>query len=396
MKAFAIPVGAIVLGAAALLVSPLPARAGQSDDTTAGQAAAPRTLREKLTDPQDGQFDLSYFLEHPYGFLPVPIIVTEPAIGYGGGVALMFLRPRREAGSEGWQRPDISGVGGAATDNGTWAGFAGDSSYWAGGRLRTLLGAGTGRANLDFYGLGDGPLRDVGVAYSLDFTGGIAQAEWQVLEGAAWWAGLRYAYATIDPSLRDAPLFPGLIDRLRTTVSAPTLLLTYDSRNNIFTPTRGVYSETSYMASRESLGASVQFSRFGQTLIGWLPLHPAVTLALRADWQSASQGTPFYMRPYVDLRGVPAQRYAGSRVLTGQAELRWQFHGRWSVVAFGGAGDTRSERGPATFSDDVAAAGAGFRYELARKFGLHVGVDVARSPGTNAFYIIIGNAWFRP
>jgi len=364
---------------------------------SATDAAPPLTLREKLTDPQDGDFDLSYFLEHPYGFLPVPIIVTEPAIGYGGGVALMFLRPRREAGSEGWVRPDISGIGGAATDNGTWAGFAGDSSYWFGGRLRTLLGAGTGRANLDFYGLGEGPLRDVGVAYSLDFTGGVAEASWQVVDKRPWWVGLRYAYATIDPQLRDRPpLFAGLIDRLRTTISAPTLLATYDSRNNIFTPTRGAFAETSYMASRESLGASVQFSRFGQTVIGWLPLHPAVTLAMRADWQSASDGAPFYMLPFVNMRGVPAMRYAGNRVLSGQAEVRWQLHGRWSVVAFGGAGDTRSERGPVTFSDDVAAGGAGFRYEIARKFGLHVGVDVAHSPGTTAFYIVVGNAWFRP
>jgi hypothetical protein len=39
----------------------------------------------RFFDPEDGQFDLSYFLENPRGFLPIPIVVTEPAIGYGGG-----------------------------------------------------------------------------------------------------------------------------------------------------------------------------------------------------------------------------------------------------------------------------------------------------------------------
>jgi hypothetical protein len=44
----------------------------------------------------------------------------------------------------------------------------------------------------------------------------------------------------------------------------------------------------------------------------------------------------------------------------------------------------------------VGSGGAGFRYELASKFGLHAGIDVAASPGTVAVYFVIGNAWFRP
>lgn len=29
-----------------------------------------------MFDPNDGQLDLSYFLENPRGFLPIPIVVT--------------------------------------------------------------------------------------------------------------------------------------------------------------------------------------------------------------------------------------------------------------------------------------------------------------------------------
>ena len=43
-----------------------------------------------------------------------------------------------------------------------------------------------------------------------------------------------------------------------------------------------------------------------------------------------------------------------------------------------------------------AAAALGFRYALARKFGMDAGLDVARSPGTTAVYLLVGNAWFRP
>src|SRR5262249_8808625 len=114
-------------------------------------AAASNTKREGMArffDPDDGQLDLSYFLENPRGFLPIPIVITQPAVGYGGGIAGMFLRPRREAGQEGWARPNISAAGAFGTQNGTWGAFGGDASRWLDGRLRTLVGAGTGQVNL--------------------------------------------------------------------------------------------------------------------------------------------------------------------------------------------------------------------------------------------------------
>ena len=87
-------------GANAQATSEQPRSAAVASD--ASQPDAKREGSARFFDPEDGQLDLSYFLENPRGFLPIPIIVTEPAVGYGGGVAGMFLRPRREAGEEGW------------------------------------------------------------------------------------------------------------------------------------------------------------------------------------------------------------------------------------------------------------------------------------------------------
>ena len=363
--------------------------------TAPAQATPERTSR--FIDPEDGQFDLSYFLENPRGFLPIPIIITEPAVGYGGGIAGMFLRPRREAGQEGWARPNISGAGIFGTENGTWGAFGGDTSLWLDGRLKTLVGAGTGRANLDFYGAGlNLPALDQGVRYSLQFSGAVAQASWQLADKSPWWAGLRYVYADVDPTLRDDAIVPGLAEAVRVKVSAPTAILEYDSRDNVFTPTEGVYAETSYLASRRSLGASDDFDRFQQLLTGWLPLQPRLTFGARGNYAWSSSGTPFFLRPFIVLRGVPAVRYQGDQAVSGEAELRWQFHERWSAVAFGGAGATRASRRNDVLRQSVGSGGVGFRYELARKFGLNAGIDIAHSPGTTAVYFVIGNAWFRP
>jgi hypothetical protein len=356
-----------------------------------------RTGRARFFDPEDGQLDLSYFLENPRGFLPIPIVVTEPAVGYGGGGAGMFLRPRREAGEEGWARPNISAAGAFATENGTWGAFAGDTSRWLDGRLRTLVGGGTGRVNLDFYGLGLDPSSlDKGIRYSLSFTGALAQANWQLAPKSPWAVGVRYVYADVDPALRADPYFPQIAQRAQVKISAPTAILEYDTRDNVFTPTRGIYAESSWLASRESLGATADFERFTQVLIGWHPLRSDVTLGARANYAWASDATPFFLRPFVQLRGVPAMRYQGNQAASLEVEARWQFHGRWSVVGFAGAGSARTDQGLFDATQSVGSGGVGFRYELARKFGLHAGIDFAHSPGTNAIYFVVGNAWFRP
>ena len=49
------------------------------------------SFMDKFIDPKDGKFDTSDWLLQHRGFLPVPIIVTEPAVGYGGGAALLFF-----------------------------------------------------------------------------------------------------------------------------------------------------------------------------------------------------------------------------------------------------------------------------------------------------------------
>jgi len=350
----------------------------------------------RFFDPEDGQFDLSYFLENPRGFLPIPIVVTEPAIGYGGGVAGMFLRPRREAGDEGWARPDISAVGAFGTQNGTWGAFAGDASRWLEGRLRTLVGIGAGQFNLDFFGLGNAPSSlNQGVRYSLQFNAVLAQANWQLAPKSPWAVGLRYVYADVDPKPRD-PTFQGLADRVRVKVSAPTAIVEFDTRDNVFTPARGIYAESSWLASRKALGASDDFERFQQVLIAWHPLAEDVTLGARANYAWSSDGTPFFLRPFVQLRGVPAVRYQGDQAASVELEARWQFFGRWIVVAFGGAGATRTNRQASNTTQSIGSGGFGFRYELASKFGMHAGIDVAHSPGTTAVYLVVGNAWFRP
>ena len=46
----------------------------------------------QFRDPQDGALDVSEWLASKTGFLPVPIIITEPAVGLGGGFRYLLAR----------------------------------------------------------------------------------------------------------------------------------------------------------------------------------------------------------------------------------------------------------------------------------------------------------------
>ena len=91
-------------------------------------AASPpgHAFMEGFIDPSDGYLDMSDWLVNKQGFLPVPIVITEPAVGYGGGVALMFVRNSiRESAEKAKETghltpPDIWVVGSASGLRRSW------------------------------------------------------------------------------------------------------------------------------------------------------------------------------------------------------------------------------------------------------------------------------------
>jgi hemolysin activation/secretion protein len=89
-------------------------------------------------------------------------------------------------------------------------------------------------------------------------------------------------------------------------------------------------------------------------------------------------------------------RYQGDQAGEFEAELRWQFHPRMSLVGFGGSGVARGGPGQRDREQTAGGYGAGFRYLLAREYGLHMGLDVAQGPDGPVLYVVFGNAWIRP
>jgi hypothetical protein len=367
-----------------------------TDDERSFSAVA-SNAPSKLRSAEDGWLDLSGFLDQAYGFIPIVMPITEPAVGYGAAGALAFIdKPKGEA-EAGFGRPNISVVGGLITENDTKGVIAGDVRHWLDDHLQTIVGVVRASVNLDFYGIGrDVLLRDNPLSYNLETLGGVAQAKYRFGNSRVW-AGLGYALAATKVKFNTpsaAPRVPDLQRESRVGGVIPSL--TYDSRDNIFTPIRGTYVEASAGLFSQAFGGGGEFQRPNLIAMHFLPLHPKLTLGVRGGGTFSFGDVPFYMRPFIQLRGAPVMRYQGDNVAQVEAELRWQFWQRFSLVGFAGTGVAWNdfERFDRTLT--VVTGGAGFRYELARKYGLHMGVDVATGPAGQAIYVQFGSAWMRP
>ena len=351
----------------------------------------------KLLSPEDGWLDLGEFMDGPGGFVPIILPITEPAVGYGAAGGLAFVdQPNGEAPA-GFGRPNITAVGGMATQNGSWGALAGDSRHWMDDRLQTLVGVAYASVNLDYYGIGeDSLLNNHPLRYNLEPLGGLVQAKYR-FGSSRWWAGLGYAAATTQVRFDPPSTSPGLPPFQRDSrVGGALPSLTYDSRDNLFTPTRGSYFEGTAGVFSQALGGAEEFQRVNLVAMHYLRLHPKWTLGLRGDTSVTFGEVPFYMRPAVSLRGAPAMRYQGEHVAQAESELRWQFWRRFSLVGFVGGGVAWNGFERFEKTQTVVTGGTGVRYELARKYGLHMGMDVAFGPAGPAFYVQFGSAWARP
>ncbi len=259
---------------------------------------------------------------------------------------------------------------------------------WDGDRYRYLGAIAKVDANLDYYGRINRPR-----GYELDGVFLMQQLLTRIGD-SPWYVGPRYVY--FDSTTR----FTGEIanelnlDGRDLTIGKLGAVVDYDTRDNMFYPGRGTYAEFEAQFARGAFGGMQDFNQYNARAYTWLPVAKKWIVGLRADGRFSSGDIPFYAQPHVDLRGVSKSRFQGQNAVATEVELRWDVDPRWSILGFTGAGKAYGGRAD-SFSDatTVTSVGAGFRYMIARKLGISLGVDVARSKDDNAFYIQVGSAW---
>jgi len=168
-------------------------------------------------------------------------------------------------------------------------------------------------------------------------------------------------------------------------VSSIGLKASFDSRDYIYYPQKGVYAVLRSMVFAKWLGSSNDYTNFIYTLRYYHLLKQKHILATQLSGGHSLGDVPFAgyqtygMRN--TLRGYPAGKYRGKHMIGIQAEYRWNFYKRWGAVAFGGVGSVwgggNREEEEIYEKEFLPSVGAGLRFMLSSEKKINMRLDYA-------------------
>ena len=125
----------------------------------------------------------------------------------------------------------------------------------------------------------------------------------------------------------------------------------------------------------------------------YIPVNNKHTFALQARFASVSGDAPFYLLPFLQMRGFPAGKYKDDMAMSGHFEWRYKFHPRWGLVTFYEAGSAESNFDDLFKANTIKSYGAGLRWQVSEDKKLNLGVDVAVSGDDYTLYVQIGERY---
>lgn len=156
------------------------------------------------------------------------------------------------------------------------------------------------------------------------------------------------------------------------------LVLNYDTRENIFQPSQGVFHQFSYMSFQRYLGSNFTFSQYQLDMRKYLEVHPRHVLVGQA-WLSFTAGNPPFQHISLlggseRMRGFFEGKYRDLHAMVYQTEYRLPVYRNLGMVAFASAGQVASTVPSFSFRRFKYGGGIGFRYKLNDE-GLNIRLD---------------------
>lgn len=153
----------------------------------------------------------------------------------------------------------------------------------------------------------------------------------------------------------------------------------FDTRDNYFYPTKGVYALAEVFYNTKILGSDYKYLRYTITSSFFQKIYRTHILGVLGVGQSSSKNTPFFDLPYLGkpthLRGYSDRKFSDNQLIAFQAEYRFPIFWRFRGVLFGGTGTVFNQFQDFSNSIWKWSYGAGLRIVLNKKEHVHVRID---------------------
>lgn len=215
-----------------------------------------------------------------------------------------------------------------------------------------------------------------------------------------WFLGVQNQYFnTFNVKRSSTTQYPDntLIGGLGSRTHGVGLVSIIDTRDNIYSATRGWYAEVSGLGYRQALGSDFTFTNYLLDLRHYRSLGPKTVVAGQL-FLNINEGTvPFKQAATLGgstlMRGYYNGRYRDNDAIVMQAEIRQQIVGRLGGALFVAVGDVAHQVNDFSIQDAKMTAGAGLRFLLSRKEHVNLRVDAAFGRNTQGLYFNISEAF---
>jgi outer membrane protein assembly factor BamA len=176
-------------------------------------------------------------------------------------------------------------------------------------------------------------------------------------------------------------------------------ILSWDTRNNAYSPDRGVFVELQYVWFDQHLGSDFNLRIFSVDFRKFFRLSEKEVFAMQGIAGLTAGNTPF--RKLEELGGADMMRgYYGGRftdkcLMAYQAEYRRHLFWRIGMVAFGSTGEVSPDLKNFELNPDQwhYAYGGGLRFMLSKEEKLNLRVDYGVAKHSNAFTVQLREAF---
>jgi outer membrane protein assembly factor BamA len=174
-------------------------------------------------------------------------------------------------------------------------------------------------------------------------------------------------------------------------------LLTYDTTNSRFFPTRGGrYLFTSWFY-HHLIGSDYDFNRFTFDSRRYVSLFRDHVLAMQVQYTLMSGEVPFHMLSLLGgrniMRGYYLGRYRDHDMLVFQAEYRLPLLWRIGAVGFAGVGDVAPDGKSFELNEFKYSAGVGLRIAMNTREKINLRIDYAFGKDSRGLYISLFEAF---
>lgn len=212
--------------------------------------------------------------------------------------------------------------------------------------------------------------------------------------------GLTYEYQhTGAVSYRAGGVFDkeNILGRTGGNTSGVGPILSWDTRNNAYSPDRGVFAEMQYVWFDKHIGSDFNLRIFNLDFRKFVHLSGRSVLALQGIAGLTSGSTPFRKLEELGgsdmMRGYYQGRYTDKCLTAYQAEYRRLLFWRIGMVAFASTGQVSPDLSHFELDGFHYAYGGGMRFMLSKEEKLNLRVDYGVAKHSNAFNVQLREAF---